>query len=93
MCCLLVQDAFAEREQLTLINANLQRKVINFKERDKKKKTDEEVNAENKAAATSDNMKTAYLQLLQETFSVRDKIKSRQVSNLTFFLCLCEWPV
>lgn len=34
----LLHDAYAEREQLTLINNNLQRKVIAFKERDKRKK-------------------------------------------------------
>jgi regulator of protease activity HflC (stomatin/prohibitin superfamily) len=36
----LLHDAYAEREQLTLINNNLQRKVISFKERDKRKKVE-----------------------------------------------------
>ncbi len=36
----LLRDALAEREQLTLINNNLQRKVLAFKDKDKKKKVD-----------------------------------------------------
>jgi hypothetical protein len=87
----LLQDAYAEREQLTMINSNLQRKVLNFKEKDKqKKKSDggaaEEAAAAAKAAAaaagSTENLKTAYLQLLQETFAQREKLKSRQQSAM-----------
>lgn len=81
----LLRDALVEREQLTSINNNLQRKIIAFKDRDKKKKVDEkssdkerESTSAGSAVATSDNMKTTYLQLLQEAFVLREKLKAKE---------------
>eukprot|EP00455_Lapot_gusevi_P030161 TRINITY_DN3237_c0_g1_i2.p1 TRINITY_DN3237_c0_g1~~TRINITY_DN3237_c0_g1_i2.p1 ORF type:complete len:562 (-),score=72.83 TRINITY_DN3237_c0_g1_i2:45-1730(-) len=72
-----IHDALAERDHLTRQNLELQRKVLALKEKDKKRKG-EEKSDKDAAASSSDNYRSAYLLLIQETSRQRELLRQKE---------------
>ena len=80
----LLKDALKERDQLTIINTSLQKKILAFKSKEKDYNNDEKMDKVPEAstnAMSEDNLKTNYLQLLQEAFAQRERLKMKQSSS------------